>query len=99
MNPGFIPPPLFQSLLEVERGLQLFGQRFFNTKERIPGGNSRANGASAHEMSIAELTDVLAQKRKDVGLDVDSLGASLIDAVKNMDGDRRALLAEALAGP
>jgi hypothetical protein len=33
-----------------------------------------------------------------VGLDVDSLGASLVDAVKNMDGDKRALLAEAIAG-
>ena len=98
MNPGYIPPSLFHSLLEVERGLQLSGQHFFNNKERIPGGNSRANGASAHEMSIAELTDVLAQKRKDVGLDVDSLGASLVDAVKNMDGDKRALLAEAIAG-
>jgi hypothetical protein len=49
-------------------------------------------------LSIAELTDVLAQKRKDAGLDVDSLGASLVDAVKNMDGDKRALLAEAIAG-
>ena len=72
MNPGYIPPSLFQSLLEVERGLQLSGQRFFNTKERIPGGNSRAHGASAHQLSIAELKDVLAQKRKNVGLDVES---------------------------
>ena len=95
MNPGFIPPPLFHSLLEVERGLQLSGQRFFNTKERIPGGNSRAHGASAHELSIAELTDVLAQKRKNVGLDVESL----VDAVKNMNGDQRALLAEAFVVP
>ena len=99
MNPGFIPPPLFQSLLEVERGLQLSGQRFFNNQERIPGGNSRAHGASVHQLSIAELKDVLAQKRKNVGLDVESLGESLVDAVKNMDGDQRALLAEALAGP
>ena len=99
MNPGFIPPPLFHSLLEVERGLQLSGQRFFNNQERIPGGNSRTHGASAHELSIAELTDILAQKRKNVGLDVDSLGASLVDAVKTMNGDQRALLAEAMAGP
>ena len=49
MNPGFIPPSLFHSLCEVERGLQLSGQRFFNTKERIPGGNSRAHGASVHQ--------------------------------------------------
>ena len=72
MNPGYIPPSLFHSLCEVERGLQLSGQRFFNNKERISGGNSRANGASAHELSIAELKDVLAQKRKNVGLDVES---------------------------
>ena len=50
-------------------------------------------------MSIAELKDVIAQKRKNVGLDVESLGESLVDAVKNMDGDQRALLAEAFAGP
>ena len=56
-------------------------------------------GASAHQLSIAELKDVLAQKRKNVGLDVESLGESLVDAVKNMDGDQRALLAEAFAGP
>ena len=92
MNPGYIPPPLFHSLLEVELGLQLSGQRFFNNKERIPGGNSRAHGASAHQLSIAELKDVLAQKRKNVG-------ESLVDAVKNMNGDQRALLAEAFAGP
>ena len=98
MNPGYIPPSLFQSLLEVERGLQLSGQRFFAT-ERIPGGNSRAHGASVDDLSIAELTDVLAQKRKNVGLDVESLGESLVDAVKNMAGDQRALLAEALAVP
>ena len=99
MNPGYIPPSLFHSLLEVERGLQLSGQRFFNNQERIPGGNPRAHGASAHELSIAELTDVLEQKRKNVGLDMGSLGASLVDAVKNMNGDQRALLAEAFAGP
>ena len=105
MNPGYIPPSLFHSLLEVERGLQLSGQRFFNTKERIPGGNSRTHGASAHQLpiveqlSIAELTDALAKKRKNAGLDAESLGESLVDAVKNMDGDQRALLAEAFAGP
>jgi hypothetical protein len=105
MNPGYIPPSLFHSLCEVERGLQLSGQRFFNTKERsIPGGNSRAHGASAHQLpiveqlSIAELTDALAKKRKNAGLDAESLGESLVDAVKNMDGDQRALLAEAIAG-
>ena len=106
MNPGYIPPSLFHELLEVERGLQLSGQRFFNTKERISGGNSRAHGASAHQsrpaeqLSIAELTDALAKKRKNAGLDAASLGESLVDAVKNMDSDQRALLAEAFsAGP
>ena len=99
MNPGYIPPPLFHSLLEVERGLQLSGQRFFNNRESIPGGNSRTHGASAHELSIAELKDVIAQKRKNVGLDVESLGELLVDSVKNMNGDQRALLAEAMAGP
>ena len=52
------------------------------------------------QLSIAELTDALAKKRKNAGLDAESLGESLVDAVKNMDGDQRALLAEAFnAGP
>jgi hypothetical protein len=78
-KPGFIPPSLFSSLCEVERGLQLSGQRLFTT-ERIPGGNSRAHGASVDDLSIAELRAALEQKRKDAGIDAESL----VDTVKNM---------------
>ena len=91
----YLPPSLFAQLCEVERGLQLSGQRIFTSSDRGSSGNSRAHGASVDDLSIAELRDALEQKRKDAGLDA----GSLIDTVKNMDGDQRALLAAALADP
>ena len=83
MNPGYIPPSLFHSLLEVERGLQLSGQRLFTT-ERIPGGNSRAHGASVDDLSIAELRAALEQKRKEAaGIDAESLSLQRYELAPN----------------